>query len=372
MTATTTMSEGVNSSITPRSRRWLVIVFILCVMAFVGYGLFVAIRHRLERPQPTPLPPAVLPDAALDPDGTGDSPRIAALSPAVAVVLRDMGREKQIVARHGYDLILPRSIPVAGDQAGLDYEALLAARPTHVITQWGSRELPPRLTALAQRQGWRLLDVRLLTLADVRESIERMSDVLNAPGQPDAQPDAQTAALLKQFDEAFAEPKDPAFATLGPVLMLVSTSPPAALGPGSVHHEILTGLGATPALSRGNPFVELDAEDVLSLRPGVIVLVMPRSTPLGLDAAAPAPPRRSPNEALGRLAELNLPATAEGRVVLLDDPLSLIPSTAMLAFRSQLREALRACLASRPDEAAQAETQAPSASAASGPVRSAP
>ena len=75
------------------------------------------------------------------------------LSPALAVIVRDLGLEANIVARHGFDIVLDKSIPVAGDQSGLDYEILLTAKPTHVLLEWGQREIPRRLGELMVERG---------------------------------------------------------------------------------------------------------------------------------------------------------------------------------------------------------------------------
>lgn len=78
--------------------------------------------------------------------------------------------------------------------------------------------------------------------------------------------------------------------------------------------------------------MELDAEDVLRLDPAGIVLISPR----GVGTA-----RASVGEAdllarLGRLGDLDIRAVREGRVALIDDPLALLPSTAMAGFADRL------------------------------------
>jgi hypothetical protein len=77
--------------------------------------------------------------AGVGPGGAGDSggsgegegglpdQRLVVLSPAVAVMLRDLGLADRVVGKHDYDLVLPDTVPAVGHQEALDYEAILAA-----------------------------------------------------------------------------------------------------------------------------------------------------------------------------------------------------------------------------------------------------
>ncbi len=287
------------------------------MLSLLSAALFAACAERSHPPAPA------------SPDEATGAPRIVALSPAVAVTLRDLGLEDRIVGRHGWDLVLDRSLPVCGDQSGINYESLLAARPTHVILEWGSRDLPARLVQLADANGWSVRTVRLLTLADIR-SFTAGAAAEFAPGDPRA------VSVVASLD-GMADGVDRSGA--GRVLLLLSASPPAALGPGSYHHEILSLLGGAPALAQGQPYVTLNAEDVLRLAPDGIVLISPRS-PGTAEAGEPTWERIAAR--LGRLAELPIPAVERRRVAVIDDPLALIPSSAAVEFAARLRVVLDA------------------------------
>lgn len=290
-------------------------------------------------------------DSRSAPASTG--PRIVALSPAVAIMLRDMGHADKIVGRHGYDLVLDPSIPVCGDQAGINYEALIKSSPTHVFTQWGSRELPTRLTDLARDRSWVLLDSRLLTLDDITNAAKSMEETIAAYRPPNAVP-APTAdifdtpmgpPLSQKLARAF-EPRPPAARRdlfQGPVLLLVSTKSPSALGPGSFHHQLLERLGGSPAITSGNPYIELSAEDIVKLAPQGIILFMPKPPdsfrkPVGTEADDAEP---TAEERLGVLRGLAIPAVQSGRVALIDDPRSLTPSSALLSVMGEMERILR-------------------------------
>ncbi|MBM4107380.1 MAG: hypothetical protein FJ255_00955 [Phycisphaerae bacterium] len=261
-------------------------------------------------------------------------PRVVVLSPAAAITLHDLGLAPLAVGRHAFDIALDPTLPVCGDQLGIDYEALLGVDPTHVVIQWGAREHPPRLAALAHERGWRILDHNPLTLDQIIDAADRLHDAWPPTAAPDRMvhpPDRPSAWIPRRLDALGRTP----FASR--VLMLAALDPPAALGPGSFHHDVLVRLGGTPALASGGPYQTLDAEDVLRLAPDLIVLVLPR-TPR---SPAPPPPTFDDLRArLGRLGTLDVPAVRDRRIVLLDDPEFLTPSTAVVRFAEGLARAL--------------------------------
>ncbi|QKK09842.1 MAG: hypothetical protein HND58_17905 [Planctomycetota bacterium] len=197
-------------------------------------------------------------------------------------MLADLGLAEHVVGRHGWDTVLDQSLPVCGDQTGLDYEALLRAAPTHVLTEWGARELPARLTDLAARHEWALHDFRLLSLDDIAGTAARLRDLF---------PAATPAESVERFDQLIAAPR-PEPVWDGRVLLLMGTSPVAAIGPGSAHHELLLRAGGVPAITEGSPFMPLHNEDVLRLAPDGIILIQPRSAPGDTQPAAPVAARR--------------------------------------------------------------------------------
>jgi ABC-type Fe3+-hydroxamate transport system substrate-binding protein len=296
------------------TRRGLLLGVIVGVFALVG----------CERSAPPSAPP---------PAGAAGEPRIAVMSPALAGTLRWLGRDGAIVGRHGFDVWSDRALPVCGDQAGFDYETLIRVNPTHIFVEWGDRALPDRLTALARERGWTIRNFSTLSLEDV----ERTADEIDAMFPVRSQAAGEAAPSVRLRRAWSPRPGvDPALA--GRVLLLVSTSPPTALGPGSAHQQILTGMGGRAALASGGPYQTLDAEDVLKVAPDAIVLVSPRD-PSSAGAAA-APVRGA--DALGPLAKLDIPAVRQGRVALLDDPQGLLPGAALVTFADALHAQLSA------------------------------
>lgn len=255
---------------------------------------------------------------------SGGVPRVVVLSPAAAVIVADLGMSSVVVGRHGYDMVLPETVPVCGDQAGIDYETLLRVRPTLVVTELGAGP-PARLVEMGRRHGWKVENVRLLTLSDIDRGTEWLGRELGAGA-------GVVESLRGRMASAWARREG--LAGLGRVLLLESLDPPAGLGPGSCHHEVLERLGARPAIGTGLPYVTLDAEDLLRMGPEVIVWIRPRER--GAASSEWAEDAGAVRSRLGRVGRLDLPAFRSGRVALIDDPLSLMPSTSMIGFSERL------------------------------------
>ena len=259
-------------------------------------------------------------------DDPGETLRIAAVSPALGVIVRDLGLESSIVARHGFDIVLDPSVPVVGDQAGLDYEELIASRPTHVLLEWGRRELPPKLGRLADERGWVVSNFDLRTLDEIVATTAAIEEMFGV--EQDSRPSAELPGAWSKSEVDLS----PA----GRVLLLGATQPAGALGPGSYHHQMLLSLGARTATPDGNPWIEFDAEDIRRLAPDSIVLFRPRA--FGTPASEPEWEELA--AALGRIAELDIPAVRARRVALIDNPAALLPSTAAADVAARLREIL--------------------------------
>jgi ABC-type Fe3+-hydroxamate transport system substrate-binding protein len=242
------------------------------------------------------------------------------LSPALGVILRDLGVADRAVGRSGWDLALPRSLPVCGDQTAIDYEALASVRPTDIFLQWGKRELPERLVSMAAERGWGLHNAEMLTLDDIPRVTRELERITGA-GRPE---------LFREMERAWTA--RPGLERAGRVLLLESVNPPAALGPGSWHQQILERIGGRPALTEGGAYIVLDAEGVLKLAPDAIVLISPR--PAG--AAHEEPGGAALRARLGALGTLEIPAIRADRIALIDDPLALTPSTAMIGLADEL------------------------------------
>ena len=277
-------------------------------------------------------------------------PRVVALAPAIASNLRAAGLADFIVARHAFDAWSPGTLPIVGDQEGIDFEKLITVRPTHVFLQWGARPLPERLEALAREHAWTLVNYPLLTLEDTMDAADDMASRVReaaraaAPATPATPASAATPAAVQaptlraQLDQLFKDEAltDSQRSVVGKVLILHTTSPPAAMGPGSYHDQIARRLNADLAITTGSPYMTLDAEDIAALNPALIILVQPRE---------PAQPAASQSEVINRLgvlANLKVEAVQRARFALIDDPEALLPGAPLVEFARALAKHLHA------------------------------
>ncbi|MEO1009000.1 MAG: hypothetical protein AAFX79_10555 [Planctomycetota bacterium] len=253
--------------------------------------------------------------------------RIATTSPAVGVLLRDFGASDLAVGRSGWDVALPSDVAVVGDAAGVDLESLLAAQPTHLYIE--SSGGPPEAAArLADRAGFEIRTFPLVGLDDLIAIADDVHALVSRDRDAGEPPSARFAEALRP---------DASLAGAGRVLVLMAGTPPAALGPGSVHQEVLERIGGVAALPEGRAYLPLDAEDVLAIDPDAIVLLDPRERG---DPSAAAGDGTRLEAALGILARLPITAIEDGRVALVDDPEVLMASTSTLRYARELRAQL--------------------------------
>ncbi|MBL0926088.1 MAG: ABC transporter substrate-binding protein [Phycisphaerales bacterium] len=251
------------------------------------------------------------------------APRLAVLSPAMVILLADLGQTGSIVGRHGFDLTLPDSVPSVGDQAGFDYETLARLAPTDVLLETSARDLPPRLLQLSRERSWRIRAIPMLRLDDIPVAAAALDRIARGVGD-DAPLSDRARSLIDDLNASWA-PRPGLAERLGRTLILVAVSPPAAAGPGSFHYQLVARLGGHPIPERGSPYIAMTREDLVRLDPDSIVLILP---------GAPGVAAGGQQEALARLTPEGQPAlraAREGRVMLINDRLAHTPSSAMAA-----------------------------------------
>jgi ABC-type Fe3+-hydroxamate transport system substrate-binding protein len=253
-----------------------------------------------------------------NPAGGYGTPRLAVLSPALGVILDDLGRAELAVGRHGFDVALDPALPVVGNEHGIDYEALLGADPTHVLMERGARGRPRRLVELAASRGWTIRARPMLSLNDVRGAILWLDGLTT-----DDPPSPRADELVARFDRAMRAPPEVG-AALGRTLTLAWTDPVGVMGPGSFHYELVERLGGVGLPREGAAYISMTVEDVVRLAPDSLVVLAPGRRP---DAW---------RELLGPLEGRGLRAEASGRVFVVTDEGALLPSTRLVGVAEEL------------------------------------
>lgn len=257
--------------------------------------------------------------------GKPAAPRIVSLSPAITIMLHDLGLADYVVGRHAWDRTLPTSTPVVGDQTGIDYEQLARLAPTHILLQQTAGGEPELLKTLAHERGWTSLSMPLLALDDIPRAIDLMANEFAAiPGVPN-----RAAEIHRRISEAW-RPREALAESAGRTLVVYWTSPIGVAGPGSFHHDLLLRMGFRAVPATGSPFITLDFEDVRRLAPESIHILTPD---LAEDEA---------RKAIRAWEKLDLPAVQSGRIILWSDPRFLTPSTAMIDFAEELTAKIEA------------------------------
>lgn len=180
--------------------------------------------------------------------------RIVALAPHAAELVFAAGAGDVLVAtvEHSDEPPAARAVPRVGGFAGIDREALLAARPDLVVA-WQSGN-PPGLLAWLERRGIAVYRSEPRRLADVDRSVAALATLAGRPAP--AAPDGV----------AVASPAAPVTA-----LFLFWDAPPIAAGADHVLSDLLRDCGASPAVAglRGKSVV-ISHETLLAARPDLV------------------------------------------------------------------------------------------------------
>ncbi len=277
--------------------------------------------------------------------------RFVTLSPAIGVMLRDLGFEDSIVGRHSYDMALSRSIPAVGSHVDIDYELLISLEPTTIYIERTSVEMPGKLMELADEFGWQVVSYELKTLDDIAVTLDDLYLKLVGFGE-----EAKTTDDLFKFDidptkrfdvdlpsarlASAWSPIGASASEAGRVLVLGGIEPPGAMGPGSFHGQLIERMGLTAAIVEGGMWQELDLEDLINLAPDSILVFAPESESKDPNALVGEPVAMGWDEIverLGSIGQLPIPAIEHRRVAVITHPLGLLPSSSFGQVADEVR-----------------------------------
>lgn len=269
----------------------------------------------------------------------GPSKRVVSLAPSLTQMIQDLGAGDLIVAVAENDDVAP-NLPTVGNYLNVNREALIAARATHVVMLYGKEGVPDVLRDLEASAGFRLLAY------PYPDSIEQMMQILDrvekddsatadAPASLGEALDRKTEGFLlsNQFYFAFARIAEAVSdRPRSRVLMLINAEQLIASGRDTVHDDVLVFLNASNAV-RGfrSSAPKLDREMLIAAKPQVILLLQPN-----------APPLKSLDEdpRLAVLRDLDIPAVTDNRIVLINDPQVLLPSTSLVRIGVSMAKAI--------------------------------
>jgi iron complex transport system substrate-binding protein len=292
---------------------------------------------RRPRPWLTALALAALTAAGCAPaPPPASAPRAAGVvcaSPAVTEIVFALGCGDRVVGVSDYTTYPPEAclVPSIGGLQNLNRERLLVLQPGLILAQ-GRRE---SLAAFAAASGMAYVAVKLDTMADLFDAVERIGTALGVPDR--------SAALAQQLRAELAAVTAPGAGarpgTRPGVLLLVGRSEGAltamtTIGAGTFLSELVTLAGGSNIFSDAvGLYPQVSTEALLRRRPDVIIEVCLGHINSAARDRMTADWRRFPD----------LPAVSSGRVYCLTNDCLLVPGPRVAAAARVLSAAIRAC-----------------------------
>jgi iron complex transport system substrate-binding protein len=211
-------------------------------------------------------------DAAVAPAPSGRIQRIVSLSPAMSTMLVDLGGDELVVGRtpwcRGID-----GATVVGTLEGPDAELLLAAKPDLVLVQPPTSGIDPAVLELQRRMGFQVIAHRLDGVEDITGVVRALSD---------------RGVITESVEEAWLDRTEFIREAVGPdgasaedasvveLVMLHSVDPFGLVGRDTYLDEVIRAAGGRNLVRRSG-WIEAGVEELVSLEPPVVVLVMAKS-----------------------------------------------------------------------------------------------
>ncbi|MEI8195249.1 MAG: ABC transporter substrate-binding protein, partial [Phycisphaerae bacterium] len=231
----------------------------------------------------------------------GARPRLVSGVPAGTLLLVQLGAVKDLVGVSTYDkLVLPeeqRDLPVVGDYMNLNFETLLAQRPTALVIQFADERLSPRLKEVADENKITIVNIRLDSIEDVYTTARKLGGVAQRSRTAEyeiARVKGQLAAIGRRTAKV---PKKK-------VIYVIGKSPIWIVGSERFLDEMIT-LAGGENLGRkvGRDFPQITGETLVTLAPEVLLIAAP-GEPAPRQLNDPTDPR------IAAWLDLDIPAAA--------------------------------------------------------------
>ena len=279
-----------------------------------------------------------------------ETQRLISLAPAITQMLADLGEGGHVVGVGMHDAAVGDAetgvagdVPVVGTYTQPDVEAVLAARPTHVLMMTGKEGVPDRLREAAEAGAF---EIAVFDMPATEAEVWRVTrEVGEAVGR-----EAEAERVVTEAQRRLAAVEEEAaageIAKWPRVLPLIALDPAMAVGPRTMLGRLVTLAGGQHVLNDFNnddaaatlgPSLDaptLDREAIARLRPDIILLLMPGAPPLAPADDPLADPRLSP------LRGIPVPAVEHARIHLIHDPRVLLPSTNIAHTAELIRRAI--------------------------------
>ena len=239
-----------------------------------------------------------------------DGLRIASLSPAITALLHELKLEQQLVGRSAFCRNV-NDLPVVGDLAGANVEALLRLHPTLLICQATSAPMPEGFQHAASLCNAQSMSIAMDDMDDLHAAIDAIVVAVD-PNHLDTSLATRARALHARLKASL----QPAPVTTRRVLLLQGGPSMLAWGEHTWLGGIVKAAGGVPIPAEAR-WRTLSAEDVTRLQPDVLLILS-----------------EMPNQDPGPAALLETPARRTGRIHLVHHPDMFIPGVHAAALRS--------------------------------------
>jgi iron complex transport system substrate-binding protein len=225
--------------------------------------------------------------------------RIASLSPAATDLLIAMDAGPRLVGVSNYDAGREdaKHLPRVGDYQTIDWEKLAGLKPTVMVVQGRPERMPSGLQPRAASLGINVVNIQINNLGDIYAATTVLGNAMEAPANAQALVGSIRSKLDAVRDRVKEKPKVR-------TLIVVDTSGQYVAGHTTFLSDLLEIAGGENVVpKKSGPWPSLDREMLLSLKPDVILQLLPSATPQVMDKAKAAWPGLA-----------DLPAVKNGRV----------------------------------------------------------
>ncbi len=235
---------------------------------------------------------------------------VASLVPAATDLIVGMGERERLVAVSTFDRQRPDvgGLPMVGDYETIDWEKLGEVRPSVIIIQIRPDRLPAGFAERAAGMGARPMNVAINRLDDVMGAFDTLGEAMGTVPQA-AAAKRELAGRLDAVRRRVAGEKPVS------TLLVLEENAGGVAGPGTYLDDLLTlAGGVNAAAGLKNPWPVVDREMLLSLKPDVVIELLP---------GASEQVKLRATETWKNLPEV--PAVASGRVYMVDAWYALLP-----------------------------------------------
>lgn len=192
-----------------------------------------------------------------------------------------MGAGDQLVAVSNYDRNRKdvAKLPKVGDYLTTDWESLASLHPSAMIIQLDPQRVPAGLKQRADSLGIRLVNIHIDRLADIFTTLKTLGEVLHDTAK------ARQAAdhLHEQLD---AIKKGHEGRTPVRTLMVVGVQGRSVVGRDNFLNDLLEIAGGENVVpAKMGPWPDIDPELLAQWNPQVVLQLLPRESPQGIEAA---------------------------------------------------------------------------------------